>query len=187
MELKFLKSQLNPHFLFNTLNNLDSLITLGRNKEASQTTIRLSQFMRYTLYDCNDDFIALHKEVELIKNYIELERIRHQNLHVEMDFRIGTNDRLIPPLLLLPFVENAFKHGVDLGISEAKISILLQEDEHEMVYIVENTTSKHGRAEKGGIGLNNVKGRLQYYYRGRHELCIKEDNNCYRIKLKISA
>lgn len=187
MELKFLKSQLNPHFLFNTLNNLDSLITLGRNREASLITIKLSEFMRYTLYECNDEFVSLSKEVDLIKNYIQLEKIRHQDLRIETNFQIEKADRLIPPLILLPFLENAFKHGVDLGIPNAKISISLIENELGVIYTIENTTLEFKENKRSGIGLNNAKGRLQYYYPDKHELAIKEENGRHSVHLKIGV
>ena len=138
-ELKVLKNQLHPHFLFNTLNNLYSMV-LTQHPRASEVVVRLSDIMSYMLYDCERRLIDLEKEIENLKNYIELEKIRYGK-RLDISFETGGKiaGKSIPPLLLLPFLENAFKHGVGKNERASWVRINLWVNDEELTYLVENS------------------------------------------------
>jgi two-component system, LytTR family, sensor kinase len=186
-ELAFLKSQVNPHFLFNILNNICSLAR-KKSDETENAIIKLSQIMRYMLQDSKDEKVSLEKEMEYLQSYIELQRLRLPDA-VKIDFTTEGRPELfsIEPLLLIPFVENAFKHGVSYqDSSEIRIRLLCR---GQMLYFsVENHIAKHqgGAIEQGsGIGLKNVMRRLELLYPGRHQLRIDDDGNQYKVELEI--
>ncbi len=186
-ELGFLKSQINPHFLFNTLNNICSLAR-KKSDETESALIKLSDIMRYMIDDSKEDKVMLSKEIEYLQNYIDLQRMRLSG-KVRIDFSISGNtaSHQIDPLLLIPFVENAFKHGVTYR-EEPLIRISLAVSENRLSFHVENT--KYGnkgdelRAEPG-IGLRNVRRRLELLYPRRHELIITEEGEHFRVDLTI--
>lgn len=186
-ELAFLKSQINPHFLFNNLNNICSLAR-KKSDETENAIIKLSQIMRYMLQDSKDEKVSLEKEVEYLQSFIELQRLRLPET-VKIDFSIKGDPELlsIEPLLLIPFVENAFKHGVSYQeISE--ILIRLDANENYLGFTVENHISKHTSddVEQGsGIGLKNVIRRLELLYPGKHKLEITDTGTHYTVKLQI--
>jgi len=186
-ELAFLKSQVNPHFLFNILNNICSLAR-KKSDETENAIIKLSQIMRYMLQDSKDEKVSLEKEVEYLQSYIELQRLRLPD-DVGIDFVIEGQPELmsIEPLLLIPFVENAFKHGVSYQES-SDIKILLVCTGQRLMFSVKNFIAKNQgeAAEKGsGIGLKNVMRRLELLYPGRHQLQINDDGHLYHVELNI--
>ena len=186
-ELAFLKSQVNPHFLFNILNNICSLAR-KKSDETENAIIKLSQIMRYMLQDSKDEKVSLEKEVEYLQSYIELQRLRLPE-SVKIDFSVGGQPefRSIEPLLLIPFVENAFKHGISYQDC-SDILIRLNSKEKVLSFTVENHIASHKdeNVEQGsGIGLKNVKRRLELLYPGKHRLLISEDGIQYKVELEI--
>jgi two-component sensor histidine kinase len=186
-ELAFLKSQVNPHFLFNILNNICSLAR-KKSDETENAIIKLSQIMRYMLQDSRDEKVSLEKEVEYLQSYIELQRLRLPD-NMNIDFIVGGRPELlsIEPLLLIPFVENAFKHGISYQ-GGSDILIRLNAADHLLTFIVENHIATHqdNSVEQGsGIGLKNVKRRLELLYPGKHELQIHDNGDQYKINLEI--
>ena len=187
-ELAFLKSQVNPHFLFNILNNICSLAR-KKSDETENAIIKLSQIMRYMLQDSKDEKVSLGKEVEYLQSYIELQRLRLPD-QVKIKFTDEGSPELlsIEPLLLIPFVENAFKHGVSYqGDSEITIHLSAQPD--ALSFSVRNNIAKRKdeAVEQGsGIGLKNVMRRLELLYPGKHQLNINDNGNQYLVELLIN-
>ncbi len=191
-ELNFLKSQINPHFLFNTLNNLYAL-TLKKSDEAPATVLKLSEMMRYMLYECNEDRVPLYKEVTYLRNYLELEKLR-QGKNIEIDFElqgeIGT--QMIAPLMFIPFIENSFKHGVSNHLSSGYIDIKMNIEDSRIQLDVENSKASsmptgHLNGKKsGGIGLSNIKKRLSLLYPKKYNLDIDDQPNKYRVSLNLN-
>ncbi len=189
-ELNFLKAQIHPHFLFNTLNNLYSL-TLKKSDMAPEVVLRLSGLVNYMLYDTRSPQVPLSKEIESLHHYIALEKIRYgSNLEIVFDVSGQIEGANIAPMLLLPFVENSFKHGVSDEIEDRWITINLNVTQEHLTFKVENAKSP-GRIpglEKdytGGIGLKNVRRRLELLYPERHELKILDEPNSYLVVMKI--
>lgn len=190
-ELKFLKAQVHPHFLFNTLNNLYAL-TLKSSKEAPEVVLKLSDLLSYMLYDCTADTVPLDKEVRLVEDYIALERMRYgDRLNVNFNLFGEVNGRAISPLMILPFVENAFKHGVSEELDESWISIDLTLKPENLTLKVENSKSIQEVTEdrfeyKQGIGLTNVKRRLEILYPEQYQLDIHESAESFLVVLKLN-
>jgi len=188
LELDFLKSQVNPHFLFNTLNNIQSYIVQDEKMKSIELIGRLSEFMRFALYECNEEYIDLDKEINMLGDYIELERVRCDD-RVNISFETSGNfdDYKIPPLLLIPFIENAFKHGADMQLNESWIKIIIKEHNAALHLVVENSFSALSLSEErsGGIGLQNVKKRLQYYFGNKQDLEVTTHGNVFAIDLKL--
>ena len=188
-ELRFLKSQINPHFLFNTLNNLYAL-TLKKSDKAPEIVIKLSEMMRYMLYECNERRVSLQKEVNYIKNYLDLERLRQgKNVNISFNVEGDIFDQRIAPLMFIPFLENSFKHGLNATISDGFVDIKLFVDHQNIHFYIENSKAEslplqtHKRS--GGIGLVNVKRRLNIIYPNQHELKISDNPKTYTVELKI--
>lgn len=185
-ELKFLKAQVNPHFLFNTLNNLYYLSTI-KSDTAPLVISKLSEVMRYMIYDSNHEQIELAKEIEYMQHYIDLERLRLRD-GVPLKFQvIGKTDMLISPLILITFLENAFKHGISNGSDRCWINARLEVDNTQLVYTIENSKVNpvSYTALGEGIGLKNVKRRLDLSYPGKHLLDIDDREDSYSVILKI--
>ncbi len=186
-ELSLLKSQLQPHFFFNTLNNLYSL-TLEKSDQAPETVVKLSEFMSYVIYQGNKKKVSLIDEIKYIQNYIDLERLRFGD-RVQVDFSLlgSIEDYKIPPLLLLQFVENAFKHGTDYELGEVLLYIELEVKDSWLYFKTKNRKNsyKTGELEKEGIGHKNTKRRLGLLFDDDYEFIIKEDETNYAITLKI--
>jgi len=188
-ELRFLKSQINPHFLFNTLNNLYAL-TLKKSDKAPEIVIKLSEMMRYMLYECNEKRVPLSKEVNYIQNYLDLEALR-QGKEVEINFDVygEVNNQQIAPLMFIPFLENSFKHGLNHHINQGYVDIRLDVAQQMVRLRIENSKPdsvplpEHPRS--GGIGLVNVRRRLSILYPENHELKVENEPNSYSIDLKI--
>ncbi len=188
-ELRFLKSQINPHFLFNTLNNLYAL-TLKKSDKAPEIVIKLSEMMRYMLYECNEKRVPLSKEVNYIQNYLDLEALR-QGKEVEINFDVygEVTNQTIAPLMFIPFLENSFKHGLNHHINQGYVDIRLDVDQQMVRLRIENSKPdsvplpEHPRS--GGIGLVNVRRRLNILYPEHYVLKIENEPNSYAVDLKI--
>ena len=188
-ELNFLRSQISPHFMFNILNNL---VSLARKKsdELEPAIVNLSQLMRYMLYESDDHRVILTKEIDYLKNYINLQMLRFgSNVTVNIDVTGDTDRYTIEPMLLIPFVENAFKHGTGM-VDDPIIAISLNMDEstHLMRFIVVNGVSDLDvtKDESSGIGIANAKRRLAILYPDKHELTILNEDNSFTIDLSIN-
>jgi two-component system, LytTR family, sensor kinase len=188
-EIKFLKSQVNPHFLFNTLNNLFSMAQKKGNDDLADGISRLSGMMRYMIYESNEQNVPLKKEIEYLENCILLNELRYAEGEARVVFNHPeqTEGVLVAPMLFIPFVENAFKHGVAIGRS-SEIDISITITKKQLIFTCENTiySVKKMEGEKSGIGLENVKRRLDLLYPGKYELFIKTDDNRYIVNLGIT-
>lgn len=188
-ELKFLKSQINPHFLFNTLNSLYAL-TLKKSDLAPEIVLKLSEMMRYMLYECNEKLVPLDKEINYIINYLELEKIRHgKKIDIQFQQTGEVTNQKIAPLLFIPFIENCFKHGVSHQLNEAYVKIQIDVNGDEVSGTIENSkqTVMPGQPLKksGGIGLINVRRRLDLLYFGAYKLKVEDSPNMYKVKLEL--
>lgn len=188
-ELKFLKAQIHPHFLFNTLNSIYSL-SLSQSKKTPEVVLGLSKFLDYMLYECNERFISIGREWEQLLNLVALERIRYEEgLSINVTESIDNTETLIPSLLLLPFVENAFKHGIDNEINDSWITIDLKLIKDKLIFMVENSRSpipsKKGLDTDKNIGLTNVQRRLHLFFPDKYELKILEEKDSFLAKLTI--
>jgi len=185
-EIALLRSQVNPHFLFNTLNNIYSLV-YNKSDEAPEAVMKLSSIMRYMLYDSNTDFVPIHKEIEYLNSFIELQELRiTQKGFVEIKVLGSMEHRTIAPMLLIPFVENAFKHG-DKN-HEPGITIILNLLPDRLIFSVENFVKNNGQQtteETGGFGLQNIKRRLGLLYPDKHELKILLTEEMHKVELTI--
>ncbi len=184
-ELQYLKAQIQPHFFFNTLNNLYAL-TIQKSSKAPEVVVKLSEFMQYIIYDASKRKVPLIQEIQYIDNYIELENIRYGNqLKTKIIIKGCIDDVQVTPLLFLPFVENAFKHGFkDRG--EMSLTVSFEVDNKTLIFTSENSYDKEASAKsKNGIGINNVERRLQLLYNRNYELKISNINDTYKITLKI--
>lgn len=193
-ELKFLKTQLNPHFLFNTLNSLYAL-TLKKSDLAPEIVLKLSEAMRYMLYECNVDQVSLSKEIQYIENYLELEKLRHSD-QVDIKFNLegDIDDQKIAPLLFLPFIENSFKHGIATQLGRKFVHIDMKIDDDDIQFEINNNKGTKANQNtlpqtnkiSGGIGLGNIQKRLRLLYPDHHRLEIKDTNDHYSVKLKLN-
>jgi len=185
LQLNTLKAQLNPHFFFNTLNNLQSFIVQNEKDRSVDLLTRLADFMRTSLYDCSQEYISMQLETELLANYVAIERIRFDE-QAEITFTLNSAhpDYLIPPYVFLPFIENAFKHGGSLPTSRIYIAIELINDPQRLVLITRNTYRRDVEIQ-GGIGLRNVRKRLAHYFPGSYTLHINQTNDIYTTELHI--
>lgn len=186
-ELGFLKSQINPHFLFNSLNAVYFLID-KENAEARKTLLQFSDLLRYQLYDCNADKIEVEKEVNFLRDYMRLQQLRKDNTY-KVSFTVGEEVKgfYITPLLLIPFVENAFKHISHNAGMRNFVEVALNRRNGQMVFSVLNSKENHRQNNDpvGGIGLNNVKRRLELLYPDRHILSVKETADTFSIELTV--
>ncbi|MCM4165413.1 MULTISPECIES: sensor histidine kinase [unclassified Arenibacter] len=184
-EMKYLKAQIQPHFFFNTLNNLYAL-TLKRSKKAAEVVLKLSEIMEYMIYDLNKKKISLRKEINYVENYIELERIRKKDLVTSNIEIIGqVDDVMLPPFLFLPFVENCFKHG---QLENGKIFMEMKfiRNEGHLEFYLKNDFEKNKNArDNSGIGLINIKRRLELLYGNQFELENYPSGSHYIVVLKI--
>nr|WKN34035.1 histidine kinase [Tunicatimonas sp. TK19036] len=187
LELAFLKAQINPHFFFNTLNNVYSLI-VDKDEFAASVVLKLSDMMRYTLYEATNDKILLSRELQFIQDYAKLEKIRHKDhVVIQTNIQAVPSHLKIPPLILVTFVENAFKHGINNTIAASWVIITASLQESTLTYTVENSKPSSLRQEtiQGGIGLVNVRRRLDILYADRYELTVKNEPSTYAIHLTI--
>lgn len=186
-ELSYLKAQINPHFLFNTLNSIYSL-AIQKTDTAPDAIIKLSEMMRYVLHDSSHNFVPLEKEITYITNYIQLQKIRFTH-SMQLNFNVSgnTSGKQIAPLILIPFIENAFKYGVNAADnSEIKIAIEVAEDALTMEVYNKKVNTTFLPGEQGGVGISNAKKRLMLLYAGYHELVINNNPADFFISLKLS-
>lgn len=184
-ELNFLKQQINPHFFFNTLNNLYAL-SITKDEQTPEVILQLSELMRYVIYKGKEESVQLEEEVKYIEDYIQLQQIRlHKKLDYKFEKNISNPELQIPPLLFIVLVENAFKHGIEPAEKECLLHLNLISDEHGLVFICKNSLEEKPVGEKG-IGLKNLKRRLALRFPNHHNLEIKETEKTFETTLKIS-
>ncbi|MET1057711.1 MAG: histidine kinase [Pedobacter sp.] len=189
-ELKFLKHQFNPHFLFNSINSIFFLIHKNPDM-ASASLAKFSELLRHQLYECNDQQIPLHKEISYLENFIELEKLRHDTI-VETAISLETfyADQMgIAPFILMTFVENAFKHVSSHTDRPNRITIELTQDQQQLTLVVANSTTEQTGNQithYGGIGLNNVKRRLDLIYPGAYHLDIQNENQQFIVTVQLT-
>lgn len=188
-ELIHLRSQVNPHFLFNSLNSLYAYALQEKNEKTAEPIAKLANLMRFIIDDMDKEFIPLAREAEYIQDYIQLQSIRSSAEHdITINLNLEDEDIQIAPMLLIPFVENAYKHGIN-PLVKSFLQIDLKAGSEDIQFVIENSINKDNSAfdkEKGfGIGLDNVKRRLEYIYPGKHNLSIAETENRYLVILKI--
>ncbi len=183
-ELAFLKNQISPHFFFNTLNNIYSLTGISTS-QAQSAILQLSNLMRYLLYESEKGDTKLSSEIAFMKNFIELMKLRlGNNIQLSFSFPENYNDVTVPPLLFIPFVENAFKHGV--GFEESEIEFKLSIVENTLIFTSKNSiVTKAGDYQDSGIGLENIKKRLAILFPGSHILRINCKDNEFDVYLSI--
>lgn len=184
-ELKFLRNQTNPHFLMNTLNNIYALAR-KKSDDTAEVVMKLSELMRFILYESGEKQIRLTDEVKVLEDYLELERMRYnERLTIKFDKEIDESTYRITPLLLLPFVENAFKHGVSETRFESYIHIGLKAKAGQLNFVIENSKdAREPNKRINPIGLNNVRRQLELMYR-EHQLEIADQNNSFKANLTI--
>jgi sensor histidine kinase YesM len=184
-ELQFLKAQIQPHFFFNTLNNLYAL-TLEQSKQAPDVVLKLSKIMEYVLYDAKEPKTQLINEIKYIQNYIDLEKLRFQdNVNIQMDLKGDLDDCEVPPLLFLPFIENCFKHGAK-GNDNSNVIISFEVEDNLLKFFTKNNISTTTTNEKKhGIGNKNVLRRLELLFADKYTYLSKIENKNYIIELTI--
>ncbi len=184
-ELNFLKAQTNPHFLFNTLNNLYGLAR-NSDQNTAPSIMKLANIMRYILYECSAPLIPIGNEVTIIEDYIELERLRYdERLSVNFEKEIEDHQGAIPPLILLPFVENAFKHGASESRFDIQIDIALKYASSKLEFNIENSKDHDEDTLSEGIGLKNVKRQLDLIYGNNYHLEITAKSSSFMVALII--
>ncbi len=183
-ELQLLKSQINPHFFFNTLNNLYGL-TVEKSDDAPKVVLKLSDMMRYTIYEGKEDEVSLKDEINYLENYIALHKIRyHQHVAITFDHLLDA-DYKVAPLLFIILLENAFKHGVERLTKDAYIHISLEVANDVIKFRIENNYESISNTGHKGIGIDNLKKRLQLIYPKKHKLVINKKEQTYRVNLEI--
>jgi len=187
-EMKFLKSQINPHFLFNSLNNIYSLSYLKPEK-TPDNLLKLSEMLRYMLYECNEDKVPLSKEIDYLKNYIALKLLKDsRGMKVSVNLEPQSTTLMIAPMLLIPFVENAFKHSNIEDLENGWINIYLKTIDQKLIFKVSNSFAPTPTTKDkiGGIGLTNVKRQLTLLYPNNYKLDIDSKTNEYHVYLEIT-
>ncbi|GAA4114804.1 hypothetical protein GCM10022393_14580 [Aquimarina addita] len=187
-ELTALKNQLNPHFLFNTLNNLYAL-ALDKSDKTPEVIERLSDILDYMLYRCDDTYVPIHKEIQLIENYLSLEKVRYgKRAFITFDHHID-QEVTIAPLILLTFVENAFKHGVSQELKQCTIIISMTLKDSYIVFSIFNSKPKNGvgnqQKKDASLGIKNVKQQLELLYSNAYDLQVLENEDSFEVMLKL--
>lgn len=185
-ELQFLKTQLNPHFLFNSLNTIYSL-SVKNSSDTPEAIMNISELMRYMLYEANREKVPLNKEISYLKNYVQLQRLR---LSTEAKVKLKVNGdpegKAIAPLLFIAFIENAFKYGTDFqGNTEIKINLDVSEESIDL-YVLNIIGAHQSKEGSSGVGIANVKNRLNLLYPNRHQLDITNDGEYYKVHLHLN-
>lgn len=181
-ELSFLKAQINPHFLFNTLNNI-YLLAIKKNENTPASIMKLSNLMRYVTEDTNQHFVPLDEEINCIRDYIDLQRLRLSN-KVELDFQVkgNTENKAVPPLLFITFIENVFKYGIS-NHEPSTINIHLFAEDKTITFYCRNKIFQTKTGERTGIGIENTKKRLGHLYAGKHVLNITTEKDYFTVEL----
>ena len=186
-ELQLLKAQVHPHFLFNTLNNIYSFI-INDSNDATEALKKLSTLLRYIIYECDQPLVQLEKELKMIRDYIDLEKIRYgKNFNMSLQVQGNASNKMISPLLLIPFLENSFKHGASQMLTHPWINLDITILEHELEFILSNSkpTIAGEKTMSNGLGLRNVKKRLSILYQDTHALNITDDVMSFSVSLKV--
>ena len=186
-ELQLLKAQVHPHFLFNTLNNIYFFI-LSASPKAPEMITKLSGLLHYILNECNQPLVSLDKEIRMIEDYVSLEKIRYGNeLNMSIELPGDCSNKLIAPLLLIPFVENSFKHGASKMLTHPYVNLKITIEGNRFYFYIRNSRPEMQDPDKfkGNIGLKNVKKRLELLYPHDHELTIVEEPGSFAVSLKI--
>lgn len=190
-ELKYLRAQINPHFLFNAMNCIYSL-SITHDERTPESVLKLSEMLRYVIDDCRADKVTLNKEIKYIENYIDFQHIRMSDCDKRISFTydVKNPDFLIPPMIFQPLVENAFKHSQITTEANAFIRIELQQNEDELSFCIENscpkTTGTQQNTERTGIGISNVKQRLKLLFNHQYTFETAHNNNTYKISLRLN-
>lgn len=186
-ELNYLKSQTNPHFLFNTLNNIYAL-TRDKSDLAPESILRLSKILRFMLYETGGEYIAIEQELKIIGDYIALEKLRYDDsLRINFNYDIEDMKQALPPLLLIPLVENAFKHGVSETRNQPFVDIHLSVNQRQVTFVVKNSTEKFSEEQsvKENIGLSNLRRQLELLYTD-YKLSFQQGESVFTASLKIN-
>jgi len=184
LELNFLKAQINPHLLFNSLNNLQSYIVHDEKERSVELLNRLADLLRFSLYECHGEFVTPQQEATLLQNYIEVEKVRYdEHSNITTDICAPSLSYPLPALLLMPLVENAFKYSA--GLPEASIHVQLITQNDVLKFVTSNRYAYSGLPHRGGIGLQNVRRRLQHYFPDRHLLDIQDIQHLFTVTLTI--
>jgi sensor histidine kinase YesM len=186
-EIQLLKAQVHPHFLFNTLNNIYAF-TLNNKPYAGLLVQKLSGMLNYMVHECDEKLVPIEKEIKLVLDYMDLEKVRYgERLSMQVAITGDLHQKMIAPLLMIPFVENSFKHGTSQIIGHPWIKMFISVKQHTLRFELENSKPSvtASARETKGIGLNNVQKRLQLIYNGRHRLFINETEEAYRVWLEV--
>ncbi len=183
-ELKLLKGQIHPHFLFNTLNNAYSL-AIEKSDKTADVIIKLADMFSFLTYDCNSDRVDLTKDIQFVNNYLDLQSIRYDSCSISMKVTGNTDNLQIAPMILHTFIENSFKHGAENVSGKAWIKINAKINERTLSFSVSNSKCHKNDGEGNGIGLTNASRRLELLYPKRHELIIQDQNEIYSVFLRI--
>lgn len=192
MELRFLKSQITPHFLFNALNNIYSLV-YTKDENAPQSVLKLSDMLRYVMVDCQVDHISLDKEVKYIDAFIDFQQMSMENKsNVIFEKNIKNHDFMIPPMILQPLVENSFKHSRLVNDPNGFVHFYLLQENNDLIFIARNSIkgmsvsiADPNKKQQSGIGLDNVKKRLDLYYGNKYSFKAQQEDNSYVVTIKI--
>ncbi len=183
-EITFLKNQINPHFLFNALNNIH-VLSRKNLKDSSEAILQLSDLLRYQIYDCSKERVPLKNEITYLENYLALDKLRKNKSAIFFEVNGNINGTLVAPFLFIPFVENAIKHGANLE-NQLQLKIIFNIDSDKINFNVENQKPKDViKKEEGGIGLANVKRRLELLYPKQYNLSIKNDTEKFTVDLTV--
>jgi LytS/YehU family sensor histidine kinase len=186
-----LKAQIHPHFLFNTMNNLYAL-SIGQSAKTSEGIAKVSDLLRAVLYDCNEVFIDFEKELNLIRNYIDLQKLRYDE-RLTLNFIVTGEPKgiKVAPMLYITFIENCFKHGSANDPGNPWINIFFRISDHQIIFTAENSKARfkeeHSDNQPGGIGLENVMKRLEILYKDKYTLNISETDEHYKVELQLKA
>jgi sensor histidine kinase YesM len=185
-ELQLLKAQVHPHFLFNTLNNI-YYFTLSGSPKAPEMIDKLSGLLHYILNECNQPLVPLQKEIKMVRDYMALEKIRYGEMNMTIEIQEEGSEKLIAPLLLIPFVENSFKHGTSKMLAHPWVKLQVIIENNTLHFSVANSRPPEAETQlkKGNIGLKNVKKRLELLYPGTHELNIVSKPESFFVYLKV--
>ncbi len=183
-QLEYLKYQINPHFFMNTLNNIHALVDIDAEK-AKSTILELSKMMRFILYEGDKQGVPLTREFDFIRNYITLMELRYTDkVQIRVNLPQQAPDRLIPPLMLITFIENAFKHGISYQ-HPSFIDIMVDIQDDKLHFTCSNSKAEKPNQEKGGVGLTNVRKRLKLLYDNNYTLHIQDNSDIYQVQLTI--
>ncbi|WP_276483169.1 sensor histidine kinase [Paraflavitalea pollutisoli] len=184
LELNFLKAQVNPHLLFNSLNNLQSYIIHDEKEKSVDLLNRLAALLRFSIYDCQSEFVAVQQEAQLLQHYMAVEAVRYDEAStIQSDIQAGTLSYSLPALLLMPLVENAFKFSHSLPAANVYVQLITQTD--VLRFTCSNDYARDSTTHRGGIGLQNVQKRLQHYFPGRHVMQIDDSGHHFSVTLTI--